>query len=58
MPGCAIRTAVSAGPPAGNGTITLIGLVGNACAKASRGSANEAASKAAEWVRTERRVVM
>ena len=28
MPACAIRTAVSAGPPGGNGTMILIGLDG------------------------------
>jgi hypothetical protein len=47
MPPCAIRTAVSAGPPGGNGTTILIGFDGNAWAKAPRGSDN-AASAAAE----------
>src|SRR3954470_1937407 len=57
MPPCAIRTAVSAGPPGGNGTTVLIGFDGNAWAKAPRGSAS-AERTAAEWMRTERRVVI
>src|SRR4029078_9503681 len=56
MPACAIRTAVSAGPPGGNGTTILIGLEGNAWANARRGS-HRAAMAASEWGRTERRVV-
>ena len=56
MPPCAIRTAVSAGPPGGNGTTILIGFVGKAWANAPRGS-DSAARTAAEWMRTERRVV-
>jgi hypothetical protein len=38
MTGCAMRTAVSAGPPGGNGTMILIGFDGNAWAAAPRGS--------------------
>ena len=56
MPPCAIRTAVSAGPPGGNGTMILMGFGGNAWANAPRGS-DSAASAAAECVRTERRVI-
>jgi hypothetical protein len=52
MPGCAIRTALSAGPPAGNGTTILIGLVVNDCEKPPRGSATEA-SVAANTTRRE-----
>jgi hypothetical protein len=56
MPPCAIRTAVSAGPPGGNGTMMWTGLAGNAWANAPRGS-DSAANRAAECVRTERRVI-
>ena len=56
MPACAIRTAVSAGPPGGNGTMILIGLVGNAWAEASRGSAAAESAAAAES-RKERRFI-
>ena len=52
-----IRTAVSAGPPGGNGTMSLIGLDGKACANAMRGS-DSAANTAAEWTSRERRVVI
>ena len=57
MPGCAIRTAVSAGPPGGNGTMILIGLAGNAWAKAPRGSDKRGEQLRPHGSRTERRVV-
>ncbi len=48
MPCCEIRTALSAGPPGGNGTMTLMGLDGSACAKAAPGRASEAVIRAAD----------
>ena len=50
MPPWAIRTAVSAGPPGGNGTMILMGFVGNAWANAPRGNASARAA-AVEWIK-------
>ena len=55
MPACAIRTAVSAGPPGGNGTMILIGFDGK---RLGEGAARQRQrGKRAAEVRTERRVV-
>src|SRR3954462_3797005 len=44
MPWASPRPKMSAGPPAGNGTIMRTGLVGYACASASSGTRSKAAS--------------
>ena len=38
MPGCAMRTAVSAGPPGGNGTMMRMGFEGKAWRESATGA--------------------
>ena len=45
MPGCAIRTAVSAGPPGGNGTMMRMGFDGKRLREGRRRGSHGAASE-------------